>query len=147
VSESLHWDVWLDGDWVHAKVEGGKVTLEGTVGSEFAKLCADHDAFVFGVTAVNDDALKVVPNSLDRMRREARYIFTADDDLRRNIEASLHRDPRVSAFAPAVQVKAGIATLTGAVGTPDASAAAAADAEQTLGVLSVKNQLKITGRA
>jgi len=64
VKARLQWDIWLNGDRLQTRVKDGRVTLSGTVGSAISKSRAFEDAWVNGVSSVDDSGLQVDPNSV-----------------------------------------------------------------------------------
>jgi osmotically-inducible protein OsmY len=143
VKAELQWDIWVNGDLINSSVKDGKVTLSGATGSAVAEMRAVDDAWVNGVSAVDDSGLKVEPWANDEMRRKNPLVIKSDSEIQQAIEASLHRDPRVSSFAPNVRVEDGVVILSGAIGNLKARAAAQRDARDTVGVWSVDNLLKV----
>ena len=66
IKTRLQWDIWMNGDLIHLVVENGNVTLTGTLGSAIGKSRAFDDAWVNGVTSVNDSGLKIMPFGYSR---------------------------------------------------------------------------------
>ena len=66
IKARLQWDIWMNGDLIHLVVENGNVTLTGTLGSAIGKSRAFDDAWVNGVTSVNDSGLKIMPFGYSR---------------------------------------------------------------------------------
>jgi len=143
INDRLQWDVWVNGLLIHANVKDGRATLTGTVGSAIERRRAVEDAWVNGVTAVDDAGLQLDPWARDQGRRKYKYVIKTDDEIGRAVQAAFRRDPRVSPFAPEVTVEAGEVTLTGTVGNLKAKIAAEQDAHDTVGVSSVDNLLKV----
>ena len=144
VKALLEWDVWINGNRISASVKDGKVALMGTLGSAISKSRAVADAWVIGVTSVDDSGLKIEPWARKSARREPQYALSrSDGDLKRAVEAGLRLDPRVSLFSPGVTVEGGVVTLEGTVGNLKAKASAEQDARSMLGVWRVDNRLKV----
>jgi osmotically-inducible protein OsmY len=143
----LQWDVWVDASLVHVKVEKGKVTLSGMVGSAAEKERAYVDAWVMGTKSVEVTALEVDHSEYEKMERQKKYLPKKDEAIRVAIERGFFYDPRLSARKVEVTVDQGVATLTGVVDHLAAKRAAEEDAKNTMGVLRVKNHLKVRPRA
>lgn len=135
---------WLFQDQIYVNVKQGKVELSGTVGSPSAKRRAQEAAWVAGVMTVNLDNLKVDPALADPMVKKVGLSAAKnDEEIKDAIEASFLWDPRVNYFNPKVSVKEGVATLTGTVDSLIAKQSAEDDAQNTVGVRIVENQLKV----
>jgi osmotically-inducible protein OsmY len=63
VKARLQWDIWINGGLINPVVKDGKVTLTGTIGSAISKSRAFDDAWVNGVTSVDDSGLKIEPQA------------------------------------------------------------------------------------
>ena len=143
IKARLQWDVWLNGDRLHAGAKDGKVTLSGTVGSAISRSRAFEDAWVEGVTSVDDRELKVDPDSCQDAQRKFEYAILTDGQIKQAVQAALRLDPRVSAFSPHVTVENGVAILGGSVGNLKAKTAAEEDAKNIVGVWRIDNLLKV----
>lgn len=143
IEQRLNWDVRLDDELVTVEVKDGKVTLSGTVGSDYEKTLARGDAWVAGVKSVDDENLTVAWWSRDDMQRKTDWASLGDDKIRDAIDTAFLYDPRVYSFKPSISVENGIVTLTGVVDNLKAKRAAAQDAKNTVGVWRVKNYLKV----
>ncbi len=143
VKARLQWDIWINGDLINAAAKDGKVTLTGIVGSAIGHLRAFDDAWVSGVTSVDDSGLKIEP----RVRNDARRTFKSpnatDSQIKQAAQAALALDPRVSTFSPDVTVEGRVVILGGAVGNLRAKTAAEQDARNVVGVWRVENLLKV----
>ena len=146
IERRLAWDAQVDAGLVDVAVENGRVTLSGKVGSAAERVRVAADAWVAGVTAVDDAALEVDPWLRDDMRRsiEERAALT-DEQIAQAVRDAFVYDPRIDE-APTVVVEDGVATLTGRVETLQAKRSAAEDARNTSGVYRVVN-LIASGRA
>jgi osmotically-inducible protein OsmY len=142
IRKRLHWDARVDDDLIEIGVDDGVVSLTGIVGSALEKARARELAWVQGVRRVDSDALQVQWWARDQMRRE-KYAFRTDDQLKQAILDAFRYDPRVRAFHPEVDVEGGIATLSGVVENLEARHAAEQDAHDTVGVVMVRNQLRV----
>jgi len=143
IERTLQSDVWVDPGLIDVKVQNGKVTLSGTVGSAVEKLRAFEDAWVAGVRRVDTSNLKVQWWLRDEMLREREYTERSDEETEQAVKDAFFKDPRVMAFNPMVEVDNGMVILTGIVDNLKAKKAAEQDAKNTLGVWRVKNYLKV----
>jgi len=143
IKARLQWDIWINGAAIDPVVKDGSVTLTGTVGSAISQDRALDDAWVYGVTAMDDTGLKVDPNPGEVARRKFENASRSDSEIKLAVQAALHLDPRVTAFSPDVNVEGGAVILGGNVGNLKAKTAAAQDAKNIVGVLLVQNYLKV----
>jgi len=143
VEQAFEWDVLVDDGLIDVGVKDGTVILTGTVGSAAEKNKAIVDAWVSGVKSVDAKGLEVERWARDADLRGDKYVVKSDVDIRKAVERALFHDPRVSAAGVDIEVRAGLVTLRGAVDSLEAKRAAAGDAENTVGVLRVRNRLKI----
>lgn len=143
INDRLQWDIWVNGLLIHANVKDGHVTLTGAVGSAIERRRAAEDAWVNGVTSVDDNELKVDPWARDQGRRQHKFVIKPDAEIKRAVEAALQRDPRVSRFSLDVTVEGGEVTLSGTVDNLKAKTAAERDTRDTVGIVSVANLLKV----
>jgi osmotically-inducible protein OsmY len=146
IKARLQWDIWINGELIKPVVEDGKVTLTGTIGSAISKSRAYDDAWVNGVTSVDDSGVKIEPRASNGARQEEEYATRSDSDIKKAIQASLHLDPRVSAFSPDVTVEDGGVILGGNVGNLKAKTSAEEDAKDIVGVWRVDNLLKVRAK-
>ncbi|WP_319406040.1 BON domain-containing protein [uncultured Desulfosarcina sp.] len=146
VKRRLAADLYVDDALIEVTVKGGRVALEGIVGTAAEKRRAAEDAWIYGVAAVENKDLIVDWQEKDHMRRASPYISQSDQTILRAVEDALLMDPRVNAYNPDIFVVNGAVTLSGAVDTLYAKQAAADDARSTTGVWSVDNQLKLRYR-
>jgi osmotically-inducible protein OsmY len=143
VEETLRWDELVDHALIEVAVEGGRVRLSGVVGSAAEKRRAMIDAHVTGVTSVDASGLDVKLWARDEDLREDKYVGASDDSVRKAVEDALLYDPRVVSLNVTTRVDDGVVTLRGVVNDLMEKRAAARDARNTVGVLSVKNRLKV----
>jgi osmotically-inducible protein OsmY len=143
VKSRLQWDIWINGGLVNPVVKDGKVTLTGTIGSAISKWRAFEDAFVNGVTSVDDSGLKIKPLAGKGAQRESEDVISPDSEIKQAVQAALRLDPRVSAFSPDVTVEDGGVILGGKVGNLKAKISAEQDAKNIMGVWRVDNLLKV----
>ena len=143
VKARLQWDIWINGGLVNPVVKDGKVTLTGAIGSAVSKWRAFEDAWVNGVTSVDDSGLEVKPIARKGAQREFKDAIRSDSEIKQAIQVALRLDPRVSAFSPDVTVENGGVILGGTVGNLKAKTAAEQDAKNIVGVWRVENLLKV----
>jgi len=142
VRKRLQWDARVDDGLIDVAVDHGDVKLTGAVGSALERTNAMDDAWVGGVKSVDASDLGVEWWDRHRMRREA-VAFKTDAEIQRAVESAFLYDPRVSSFNPDVAVSAGTVTLSGVVDNLQARRAAEHDARNTVGVLMVRNHLRV----
>ena len=143
VKSRLQWDIWINGGLINPVVKDGKVTLTGTIGSVISKRRAFDDAWINGVTSVDDSGLKIEPAAGNGARRKFKDAVSSDSEIKQAVQAALSLDPRVSAYSPDVTVEGGVVILGGSVGNLKAKSAAAQDAKDVVGVSLVDNFLKV----
>jgi osmotically-inducible protein OsmY len=103
VAAELSWDPKVDSKDITVSVEGGTVTLHGTVGSFWQKREADNAARrVYGVTGISNYLKVHIP---DQGRR-------ADADVRADVRQALALNDLIPATVEA-RVEAGLVTLSG----------------------------------
>lgn len=143
VRRRLENDVRVDDRMIHVGVENGFVRLSGAAGSLQEKNQARVLAWVSGVKNVNVDEVDIRWWARDEMRREELIASRTDEEIRQAVLDALMYDPRVSSFRPDVQVQNSIVSLSGVVTDALARQAAEQDARNTVGVLHVRNNLKV----
>jgi hyperosmotically inducible protein len=122
---------------INVDTREGVVTLFGIVDSDAAKRAAEEDARkVSGVRTVRNE-LQVVPKAKQE-RVEAR-----DEDIQKQISQRLKQREDLAGANIDVEVKNGVARLTGKVENDDQRLAAAVAARSTSGVRSVQDELKV----
>lgn len=143
VRARLAWDIWLNGDTLKTSVKDGRVALSGAIGSAIGKARAFDDAWVNGVVAVDETALKVEPRLRNDPHHQFTYVVKSDADIAQALQTAFRLDPRVAPFAPEATVEGGGVILSGSVDTLKAKTAAEQDAHDTTGVWRVDNFLKV----
>ncbi len=144
VEQSLTRDVFLDGaGLIDVSVEDGKVTLTGTVGSVFEKGRARTQAWVTGVSDVDNSALEVANWADEERERNTAYPTLSDSEIEEAVNHALLYDPRTNSFAIDVSCVDGYVALRGTVDNLKAKRAAEQDARNTIGVYSVNNRLQV----
>jgi osmotically-inducible protein OsmY len=126
---------------INVDTADGVVTLFGIVATPAAKTAAEAEARrVNGVTSVRNE-LQVVPKARED-QVEAR-----DDQVEKDVEAALSRRATLSDADIDVDVKNGVARLTGTVPNQQERLEAAIAARSTRGVRAVQEDLRITADA
>lgn len=124
---------------INVDTRDGVVTLFGYVYTDEAKAAAEEIASkVDGVRRV-DNALEVVPEG------EKAAVAERDEDVDRMVEQVLKTDPLLKDDRIDVEVKNGIARLTGMVDSEGERYAAAGTARSVRGVRAIKNDLTVEG--
>ncbi|MEX1301495.1 MAG: BON domain-containing protein [Desulfotignum sp.] len=144
IKMALAWDTLVDDGLVQISVNNRKVALKGTVGSAAEKTRAITHAWLPGIKEVDADLLKVDRWARDKDMRTEKYLLKPDGKIKEAVDAAITQDPRVLSTTVDTQVDSGLVTLTGKVNTLSAKQAAAQDARNTVGVIRVKNQIKVT---
>ncbi len=142
IEKKVTQSVWYDGDHIGVDVENGIVDLTGVVGSLREKRLIESDAWVSGVVDVSAGELDVRWWARDPSKREKR-ISMSDAKIKAAVKDALLYDPRVLSTNVTVTAKNGIVTLDGMVKNLSARDAAIQDAENTLGVILVEDDLDI----
>jgi len=133
VLDDIRHDVRIDSTNITVDVTNGVVRLEGVVSTYFQKITAGADAQrIKGVRDVVNDLVVSLATPW------------SDEEIEKTVRANLARDVRLpnpgNLF---VQVKNGVVTLTGAVGTYAQKTAAEDDAWTAPGVVDVVNDLSV----
>jgi osmotically-inducible protein OsmY len=135
VFRELRWDSRVDQTEIGVEVDGGIVTLSGTVNSYAKKLAAREAAHrVVGVLDVADDIQVKTPGGRDR----------TDTEIAQAVRTALEWD----AFVPDQKIRStvteGFVTLEGEVATLREKEDAAAAIRKLTGVREVRNRLFVT---
>lgn len=136
-------DVWLDTDNLTANVSDHTVHLNGTVGSVAQKTRARSDAWVPGVTAVDDGGVVVDWSKHDDERRVIDYPLSSDAQIADAVRDAFKLDPRLQTLVPKVSVSGGVVALAGTIDSAQAHRSAERDARDTLGVWQVSDQVVV----
>jgi osmotically-inducible protein OsmY len=144
IDRRLAYDVWIDEALIDVKVLHGKVILSGTAGSLAEKTRAFRNAWVAGVSSVEDKDLVVDWSRSRQLRPTAEnYPVKSDKEIQQAIKEAFSYDPRISPFDLIVSVDNGVVTLSGRVNNLKAKQVAEQDANNTVGVWMVKNHIKV----
>lgn len=143
VESRLRWDALLDHRLLAVRVTDGAVSLAGHVGSAAEKWRAASDAWVNGVTSVDESGLDVRAWAERPGLVVHRYPRLSDQEIARAIEDAARYDPRVDPSTIEPQVRAGFVTLRGIVRSLQAKRAAEALARHTVGVVQVMNVIQV----
>ncbi|HVY25726.1 MAG TPA: BON domain-containing protein [Polyangiaceae bacterium] len=141
VVSRLRWDVLVNDEHIAVSVSDGKVTLRGEVASAAERRRAGIDAWVLGVSDVDESALRVAAWRPDLLRHE--LFAQSDEAIAKAIRDAASYDPRVSAADINPEVEASYVVLRGSVGSVSARRAAEELARNTVGVLFVENLLEV----
>ena len=144
IEKALAWDTLVDDALIQVTVKNRKVTLKGTVGSAAEKTRTITHAWLPGIKEVDAERLNVGRWARDKDMRTRKYLLKPDDKIKAAVDAAISQDPRVLSTKVDSQVNNGLVTLTGKVDFLSAKQAAAQDARNTVGVVRVKNQIKVT---
>ncbi|MDD4358763.1 MAG: BON domain-containing protein [Candidatus Pacebacteria bacterium] len=130
----LAWNPYIDGSKITVDVDGGLVTLTGSVDAYWKKIRAENLIFdLRGVTGVSNKLSVVPTRDFD------------DEQIANNIVSAIDRNVYVDAESVNVEVENGIVTLSGMVPTFAAYKAAYNAASYTLGVIDVIDNLTVGG--
>jgi osmotically-inducible protein OsmY len=144
IEKALAWDTLVDDGLIQVSVKNRNVALKGTVGSAAEKTRAITHAWLPGIKEVDAELLKVDRWARDKDMRAEKYLLKPDDKIKEAVDAAISQDPRVLSTKVDSQVDNGVVTLTGKVDYLSAKQAAAQDARNTVGVIRVKNRIKVT---
>ncbi|HSN71577.1 MAG TPA: BON domain-containing protein [Steroidobacteraceae bacterium] len=143
IRDALRWNANVDDGLIDVAVRGGEVTLSGSVGSLAEKNVAIRIAWTAGVDDVDAAELKVAPWARNEELRADKYSRISDEQIADAVQEALMYDPRVSRFTIEVDSVNGLVTLRGSVADLKAKRAAITDARNTVGVVGVRDRLKV----
>ena len=143
IEKFLSMNTRIDGDLVAVAVKEGKVKLSGSVGSAWEKKYAQKIAWVTGVMDVKATNLNVEKWARDEAFRKDKYSNVSAENTRQAILDAFLYDPRVSSFKISVEVKNGIANLSGKIENLEAKLAAGETAKNIVGIWQVKNNIDV----
>ena len=142
VRDRLTYDLWLNPSLIDVHAQQGTIKLTGSVASLYQKNRAIRNAWIQGVRSVDSSGLAVSGWPATSAQRSPTSL-PDDAAIRKAIEAAFREDPRAQSFKLAVDVVGGHVTLSGAVDNLKARRAAEEDAQDTVGVIDVDNDLKV----
>ncbi len=142
IEERLKWNILVDSGLIDVSVTDGKVRLAGTVGSVAERRTAKSEAWVNGVTSVDASGLQVRRWARDPDLRMTPAVLS-DEAISKAVEDALLYDPRVNLADVDVDVETAGVTLRGVVDSISARRAAESAANNTTGVLTVENRIKV----
>jgi osmotically-inducible protein OsmY len=143
VNGRLRWDVLVNYGGIAVEVEGGKVSLSGTVGSVAERRRAYADAWTSGVYDVDVSGLEIAVRA-DQPDLHHRQLQTASEaEIRAAIVDAASYDPRVFSFEIDPVVEGKSVTLRGSVDNLEAKQAVERIAHHTVGVAHVVNDLEV----
>ena len=140
VESRLRWSARVDDARIAVQVADGKVRLTGTVGSAAEKNLAVANAWVEGARSVDASGLEAASGA---ERRSEKDLEKTDEAIRDAVTEALAYEPLVDAYNVGADIDDGVLTLRGTVADLQAKRAAAGTARRTLGVVRVKNRLKV----
>lgn len=143
IQKTLRWDELVDHALIDVQVEEGQVELSGIVGSAAEKRRALIDAHVSGVESVEGSGLEVKYWARKEDLRKDKYVAASDEEVRKAVQDTLLYDPRVNSLNVTSRVDEGVVTLRGVVDNIKEKRFAKRDALNTVGVVSVKNRLRV----
>jgi osmotically-inducible protein OsmY len=132
--EALTWSSQLDSTSIHLGVNDGVVDLDGTVDAYWKKCKAENLVAELGGVVDVVNRLAVVPHD-----------SVVDTSIAAGIAGALDRSALVDAEAVTVSVNQGTVTLSGEVPSWTARLAAHEAAANTLGVVEVRNTIRVAG--
>lgn len=136
-------DIWVDAAYIKVQVDAGSVFLTGRVGSAAERRRAWSDAAVAGVRQIDDARLAVDRTLLKNRELRENSPPPTDAEIQDVLKRAYRQDPRIDAKKISVAADDGEVLLTGQVKNARARLIAGQDAENTTGVVWVKNLLKV----
>jgi hyperosmotically inducible protein len=143
VKRSIGDDPWVEDAHVRVAADHGKVTLDGFVGSDAEKARAEQDARLASPRELDASGLRVDQWTNDGTLRARPQRTRSDREIGQAILDAYVADPRLHPFVPAIDVREKVVILTGAAPNAEAKAAAREDAENTTGVVDVRDDMKL----
>lgn len=140
---ALRDDPWVDSDLITTTVDGGVVTMSGTVGSLAGKRRLREAASVAGVTRIDQEKLTVDGGQIEPDARKAEPVRRSDGEIQQAVGWALESDPRLYHGKVKIDVTGGVVSLRGEVSSLAAKQAALADAKNSPGVSQVYDYLEI----
>jgi osmotically-inducible protein OsmY len=143
IRQRLLWNVWVNRRRIDVKVSNGGVYLKGRVGSLAEKMAAMHEArMADGTITVDGNHLVVDWRLHNDQYRHTQIVLKTDDTIKNAIQDTFAHDPRLATLKARISVKNRIVRLNGKVDYLNVKRFAQEDAENTVGVRIVENNLK-----
>lgn len=142
IRKRMEYNPYIDEQLINVSVNSGKVQLSGTAGSIAEKRHAYGVSWVNGVVAVNTGGLTVEAWAKDEMKKKTVNPRT-DAMIQRVITEKFHYHPRLAPFEIKVNSDNGIVMLSGIVDHLKAKKVAQKVAQDTKGVVTVYNRIKV----
>jgi len=143
VKQRIANDVWLDGTALAVTVAGHTVHVSGVVGSLAQSTRASSDAWVSGVDSVDHAGIRVDWFAQNDQRRVTDYALKSDAEIAQAVRDAFRYDPRLKTLIPQVSVKSGSVVLSGTVDSLESRRAAEADATNTVGVWTIRDDVLV----
>jgi osmotically-inducible protein OsmY len=136
-------DPWVNDAQVRVSTDHGKVTLAGFVGSDVEKARAEEDARMATPHELDATGLRVDRWTDDGTLRARPPRAVSDREIGQTVLDAYVADPRLHPFVPTIDVREHVVILTGAAPNAEAKAAAREDAQNTSGVIDVRDDMKL----
>lgn len=143
IEKVFEWDVYLNHALIDVSSSKGEVKLSGLVGSLAEKDRARMNAYIPGVKSVDTEGLQVKAHRNDERYREGKFVDREDSAIADAVSSAMLYDPRVNSTEVSVNVDDGFVTLRGEVDHLKARRSAEMDARNTVGVIGVRNRVKV----
>jgi osmotically-inducible protein OsmY len=144
IAQRLRWDALVHASGIDIEVDKGKVRLSGHVGSAAERTRAFQDAWVAGVAAVDHGRLQVKWWVRSTAPQDEVYVVKSDEAIEQAVRDAARYEPRVRGFRLEPESTAGMVLLRGTVDNLEARLAAEQIARTTVGVVAVKNYIKVS---
>jgi osmotically-inducible protein OsmY len=140
-------DPWIDRSDVHVAVSHGFAHLTGSVRSAAERARAESDARVASPLGLDASGLRITDAPDDGTLRSDPPATRPDGEIRQGLADACASDPRIRPFVPEIDVRNGVVVLTGVAPSAEAARAAADDAIDIPGAVSVRDALRTTPAA
>ncbi len=142
VISRLRSDIRIEDVLIDVEVDDGHVFLRGTVSSAAEKNLAYINSWVLGTKKVSSEELEVSWKLRDEMRRKSTPVLDSET-IKQSLQAALSYDPLVDGDNINVKVSEGVVTIYGNTENLRAKQSAERNAENTTGVVDVKNLINV----
>lgn len=143
IKDALLYDSRIRDNMVNVEISEETVTLSGAVGSAKEKQIAIERAHVQGVQTVKADKLEVKPEFTSEMFVNKAINSLTAEEIKKAVERAMFYDPRVPADQISVEITDGTAILSGSVKNLNSKLAATEDAQNTVGIQKVENNITV----